>query len=63
MITTGGIPTDHFATMRMHPAFQTEILPRINEMKKLMLTEGGSDILQKQISGSKFEDINNLLLN
>jgi hypothetical protein len=61
MLTTGGIPTDHFATMRMHPSFQTEILPRINEMKSLMLTKGGADILQKQITGSKFENINKLI--
>ena len=47
MLTTGGISPDQFATMRMHPDFQTEILPRINEIKKLMLTEGGSEELQK----------------
>ncbi|MBU1449240.1 hypothetical protein KKF45_05340 [Patescibacteria group bacterium] len=61
LLTIGGIPTDQFATMRMHPAFKTEILPRINEMKKLMLTEKGLEELQKQIGGSKFEDINKLL--
>ena len=61
MLTTGGISPDQFATMRMHPDFQTEILPRINEMKKLMLTEEGSEELQKQIGGAKFKEITKLL--
>ena len=61
MLTTGGISPDQFATMRMHPDFQTEILPRINEIKKLMLTEGGLEELQKQIGGAKFKEITKLL--
>lgn len=61
MLTTGGVPPDLFATLRLHPSFQTKILPRINEIKKLMLTREGSEKLQKQISGSKFEVINKLL--
>jgi len=61
MLTTGGISPDQFATMRMHPDFQTEILPRINEIKKLMLTEEGSEELQKQIGGAKFKEITKLL--
>ena len=61
MLTTGGISPDQFTTMRMHPDFQTEILPRINEIKKLMLTEGGSEELQKQIGGAKFKEITKLL--
>ena len=61
MLTTGGISPDQFTTMRMHPDFQTEILPRINEIKKLMLTEEGSEELQKQIGGAKFKEITKLL--
>jgi len=61
MLTTGGISPDQFTTMRMHPDFQTEILPRINEIKKLMLTEGGLEELQKQIGGAKFKEITKLL--
>ena len=61
MLTTGGISPDQFATMRMHPDFQTEILPRINEIKKLMLTEEGLEELQKQIGGAKFKEITKLL--
>lgn len=36
MITSGSIPADHFVTMRMHPEFTTEILPRIENMMELM---------------------------
>lgn len=61
MITNGGIPTDQFATMRMHPAFQKDILPRINEMQVLMKTKEGVEKLQKQIGGSKFKEINKLI--
>lgn len=61
MLTTGGIPTDHFATMRMHPAFQSDILPRIKEMQQLMQSKTGVEKLQQQIGGSKFNVINQLL--
>ncbi len=61
MITTGGIPTDHFNTMRMHPAFATEILPRINEMTQLLLTKGGAEKLQSQLKGNNFQEIIKLL--
>lgn len=37
IITSGTIPQDHFATMRMHPAFQSEILPALTGVKALML--------------------------
>ena len=61
MLTTGGIPTDQFNTMRMHPAFKTEILPRINEMTQLMLTKDGSKKLQEQLGGNKFQELVKLL--
>lgn len=35
LMTTGAIPTDQFSTMRMHPEFKTEILPRIERVQKL----------------------------
>jgi len=34
MITSGTVPADHFVTMRMHPEFKTEILPRIDEVMR-----------------------------
>jgi hypothetical protein len=36
LLTIGHIPTDQFATMRMHPAFASEIWPSIQEMGKLL---------------------------
>lgn len=44
LLTGGGIPSDHFAAMRMHPDFTTEILPRIEKTKQLM-HEGKVDSL------------------
>jgi hypothetical protein len=38
LLTTGSIPTDHFSTMRMHPEFQTSLLPHIETVKQLMGT-------------------------
>lgn len=38
IITTGTIPSDHFATMRLHPAFQSDILPALSDVKALMLS-------------------------
>lgn len=39
LLTTGFIPTDQFATMRQHPAFISEILPAINNIKLVMSKE------------------------
>lgn len=50
LITTGTIPTDHFATMRLHPAFQKEIWPAINEIRSLLQRPGGSEELIERIS-------------
>ena len=33
LLTTGNIPTEHFFTMRMHPAFIDEILPAIEKIR------------------------------
>lgn len=45
LLTTGAISTDHFATMRLHPAFQSEILPAIKEMRLLLQDQKGSETL------------------
>jgi len=34
MLTQGAIPADHFDTMRMHPAFKTEIFPAIETLNR-----------------------------
>jgi hypothetical protein len=36
LLTQSSIPHDHFARMREHPAFKTEILPWIDQTHKLM---------------------------
>ena len=63
MMTTGTITTEQFAIMRLHPAFQKEILPRINEIQELMKTKEGIKKLQEEIKGSKFQSINKLIEN
>lgn len=50
LLTTGTISTDHFATMRLHPAFQTEIWPAINEVRLLLQSPGGPEKLIQDIS-------------
>jgi len=61
LITAGNIPTDEFNTMRMHPAFQSDIMPHIKGIQNLMMINGGIEILQKQLEGSPFKEINKLL--
>ena len=39
LATTGTIPTDHFATMRLHPRFIDTILPAIEEFKLAMTSQ------------------------
>lgn len=41
LLTTGSINPDHFATMRMHPAFEAQILPEIENMLALLAAPGG----------------------
>lgn len=36
LLTTGTISPDHFATMRMHPEFDSNILPAIKEIQNAM---------------------------
>ena len=50
LLTTGTISTDHFATMRLHPAFQSEILPAIDTLRNHLQDKKGLEmILQKRI--------------
>ncbi len=59
MILSGGsIPHDHWATMRMHPAFETEILPAVNkfaELKGLACNAEGSANLLAHMVKKDFE--------
>ena len=41
LLTSGTIPADHFATMRMHPEFQSGILPKIIEFSDNLKTKRG----------------------
>jgi hypothetical protein len=45
LTTTGTIPTDQFATMRMHPAFKSHILPALTHVRELVRT-GKADELR-----------------
>lgn len=54
LLTTGTIPTDHFSTMRMHPEFNTVLLPTINDMKKLIGTSNGHNILLNKSNKKNF---------
>jgi hypothetical protein len=50
LMLTGGIPADQLQTMRMHPAFATEILPRIQAVQAMLLTKDGPAVLQAQLA-------------
>lgn len=54
LLTTGSIAPDHFATMRLHPGFKSEILPAIDEIRRLMATAKGRDKLAEKLTASKF---------
>ena len=41
LLTVGHIPTDQFATMRLHPEFKSAIWPRINELNKQIRAAAG----------------------
>ena len=49
LATVGFISTDHFATMRLHPEFQDEILPKIQEMSK-RFKAAGIEGFQRELS-------------
>jgi len=41
LLAGGAIPPDQFGTMRMHPAFASEIYPAIGRIQQLAVTPGG----------------------
>ncbi|MGB9729816.1 MAG: hypothetical protein ACPL1B_08115 [Thermoprotei archaeon] len=61
LLTTGTIPPDQFDTMRMHPAFKKEILPKIKEMVEMLKTPDGQLKLQERISEHPFKEVVKLL--
>lgn len=54
LLTTGSISTDHFATMRLHPDFESSILPAIHEMRLLLAQPDGPSLIVSRISKSRF---------
>jgi hypothetical protein len=58
ILSSGPIPHDHWATMRMHPAFETEILPAVNkfaELKMLAHTPEGAKQLTDHMVKKDYE--------
>ena len=55
LLTTGTIATDQFATMRLHPAFATEIWPAIDEARRLLLGPGGPAEVVRRIAAKREE--------
>jgi hypothetical protein len=55
LLTTGTIPTDHFATMRMHPEFESAILPSINHVKMLMANPDKEKDLITRLATKSFD--------
>lgn len=53
LLTTGSIPTDHFITMRQHPAFVDEILPSIEKTKQMMITNEDKKLLINSLDESR----------
>jgi hypothetical protein len=53
LLTTGSIPTDHFITMRQHPAFVDEILPTIERTKKMMIANEDRQLLINTLDEKK----------
>jgi hypothetical protein len=53
LLTTGSIPTDHFITMRQHPAFVDEILPCIENTKQMMMTNQDKKLIIEHFENKK----------
>lgn len=49
LLTTGTIPTDHFATMRQHPAFATDILPHIDSIRNMIISKQDRQLLEGKL--------------
>jgi hypothetical protein len=62
LLTTGTIPTDHFVTMRQHPAFIDHILPAIEKTKQMMVENMDKTLLLSNLQEQKI-DIPKLLGN
>jgi hypothetical protein len=43
LITAGTIPQDHFQTMRMHPKFNSDLVPHIQNMQNILSSVGVRD--------------------
>lgn len=54
MLTSGTIPAGEFVTMRMHPDFNKEILPKVQELQSRLLLSNGEKRFEKELSGSNF---------
>lgn len=54
MLTTGSIPTDHFATMRLHPAFKTDILPAMKQIRLNMASGDMDSVLNNTLTLTHF---------
>lgn len=67
LLTVGHIAPDQFSTMRMHPAFKTEILPAINHISGLLsqVQQGQADpaLLQNLITAEPQFNLPKLLPN
>lgn len=61
LLTNGNIPTDHFVTMRQHPAFITDIVPAIENTRKMMMSYDNHGKLIEELQKNKF-DLPKLLL-
>lgn len=54
LLTSGTIPHDHFNTMRLHPAFETQLLPHIEKIHKtLQLPDGATKVLKLTTTNSE----------
>lgn len=60
LLTSGTIPADEFQTMRMHPGFKAEILPRIKEVQNMLVLPDGTPnaegriLFEEQLTETKF---------
>jgi hypothetical protein len=62
LLMTGSVAPDHFATMRMHPAFKAEMLPFLNDMRtKVLNAQGDLMKLETTLTAPKSFDLPKLL--
>ena len=60
LLTTGHIPTDQWATMRMHPDFVSEIFPMIETFRKEIQTTGVSQDLISKLTAPKYLELTHI---